>query len=191
MSIFSGVKKVFTDQRVAELQSKLENKDREIKNLKLRITVLEDQYEFLARKIHMFFESREKKSTRTWKVIDQSGERWIRPDALSYVGEIQREPNDSFQLQCIVSNNNLTFSFPSLEEAQSVKSMLLNVDKIPEWDEQKNAALGNENIQKNEKKIKRIFEKRLKQENSIPNREDHQPKVDVEQLEKEVKNRKK
>lgn len=182
MKIIEKIKAFFIDRRVESLNSRIEYQERENEQLKIRNQILEDQYKNLFLSVKSFFDSKDKKEAKTWRLIEAEGEElWFRPENLTYVGKVS-ETKDSYSFNVIVDTNLLNLSYSSRDECDQVRMTLLNVDRIPSSDEVSE--------EKKKERIVRAFSKEKPTE-TITKKEEKKPKVDIEQLEKTIKNKKK
>lgn len=182
MKIIEKIKAFFIDQKVEALTSKLEYEQRKNIELGIKNKALEDQYKNLFYSVKKFFELREKKDSKTWKLVETQGKDfWFRPEHLTYVSEMV-EDKGIFTFNMIVDTNLMNLSYTSRAECESVRMTLLNVERIPSPEDVSD--------EKKKERIVRAFSKE-KSDSTTKEEELKKPKIDVQALEKSVKNRKK
>ena len=182
MKLLEKIKSFLIDNRVERLNSQLEFQLRENEQLKIRNQILEEQYKNLFLSVKNFFDSKEKKDSKTWRLIEAEGEElWYRPEHLTLVGKV-KELDGNYSFNVIVDTNLLTLSYSNKEECDQVRMTLLNVDRIPSSDEISD--------EKKKERIVRAFSKE-KPKTKKEEKEEKKYNINIEQLEKTIKNKKK
>ena len=183
MRFFSGL---FHRDKIKQIQKDLEMFAREIDSLKVVDRALRELYSDTLKESKRILESRDKKDTAVWKVIDSSGEeRWIKAGALSYIGPV-RSVGKKISFDIIVDSNLITLDFKSQDDTASFKSMLTNVDKLPVQGEESSPHPGEDKAEM-EKKIKRVFSKKRAEASESLN---PKKKIDLDELQSQIKNKK-
>lgn len=90
-------------------------------------------------KLDYLKESIIKKPDSMWKVVqDKDGEaRWYRRDKISYVSNIYPSgPENAYYFDVVVDGIKITNGFKTLNEAESYRFNILNVERVEEYDEE-------------------------------------------------------
>jgi len=182
MGFFS---RFFSGNKIKQIQKDLEILAREIDAVKVVDKALRELYSDTIMESKKILESRDKKDTSVWRVIDSSGdERWIKAGSLSYIGPVTTVGKKTF-FDIIVDSNLLSLEFKTLEQCTMFRSMLTNVDKLPAQGEESSPHSG-ENKDEMEKKIKRVFSKK---NSPAPDSPESKKKINLEDLQSQIKNK--
>lgn len=183
MGFFS---RFFGGNKIKQIQKDLEMLAREIDSMKVVDKALRELYSDTVRESKRILESKDKKDTAVWKVIDSNGdERWIKAGSLSYIGPVTTVGKKA-SFDIIVDSNLLNLEFKTQEQSIMFRSMLTNVDKLPAQGEESSPHSA-DNKTEMEKKIKRVFSKK---NSPVPESPQPKKKIDLEDLQSQIKNKK-